>query len=239
MRAAWYTRVVKALFFAYSWMLLAAGIILTGVAAVQFYSLQQASRRMQAKSFEENVVISTAHGARNDEFDDYQHMQALVETADARALIVSNFLKRYNSPMKPYDYYGKKLVEIADRYYIDFRLLPAIAMQESNLCKAIPEGSYNCLGFGIHERGTLGFDTYEAGFERAARELKKYYIDRGLTTPELIMTKYTPSSDGSWAASVNQWMAEMRYDDHGLGKSLKTDADVLEFAVDNGSKKAE
>lgn len=31
-----------------------------------------------------------------------------------------------------------KIVAIADKYNIDFRLLPAIAMQESNLCKSDP-----------------------------------------------------------------------------------------------------
>jgi hypothetical protein len=44
------------------------------------------------------------------------------------------------------------------------------------------------------------------------------------------MKKYTPSSDGSWASSVNQWMAEMRYDDHQAGREKKTDANVMEFA---------
>lgn len=226
---------MKALFFAYAWMLLAAGMVLTGVAAVQYYRLRAVAlnQGLSPSSFEQNAIISSAHGYRYDEFDDSQHLQALVETADARAKIVANFLKRYDSPMKPHDYYGVKLVEIADRYQIDFRLLPAIAMQESNLCKVIPPETYNCLGFGIHARGTLGFDSYEAGFDRAGRELKKNYIDRGLTTPELIMRKYTPSSNGSWAASVNQWMAEMRYDDRGLGQSLKKDANVLEFVGQN------
>ena len=125
------------------------------------------------------------------------------------------------------------IVEISDRYDIDFRLLPAIAMQESNLCKRIPPGSYNCLGFGIHERGTLGFESYEANFERAARELKAYYIDQGRVTPELIMKKYTPSSDGSWARSVNQWMSEMRYDDRVLGQEKRTDAYLLEFTSES------
>ena len=70
----------------------------------------------------------------------------------------------------------------------------------------------------------------KANFERAARELKAYYIDQGRVTPELIMKKYTPSSDGSWARSVNQWMSEMRYDDRVLGQENKADsAYLLEF----------
>ncbi|MCA9370006.1 MAG: hypothetical protein H6774_04735 [Pseudomonadales bacterium] len=158
-----------------------------------------------------------------------QNSSTTFETDDARALIVANFLERYNSPLRPYNHYGAVIVEIADRHNIDFRLLPAIAMQESSLCKATPPGSYNCLGFGVHSQGTLGFDSYEAGFERAARELKANYIDIGLVTPEQIMTKYTPSSNGSWASSVNQWMAEMRYDDRTKGRTHKTNADLLEF----------
>jgi hypothetical protein len=165
-------------------------------------------------------------------------VSTIIEFDDSRPTIVANFLERYNSPLTPYDEYGEKLVAIADKYNIDFRLLPAIAMQESNLCKVIPPDSYNCLGFGVHSRGTLGFDNYEAGFERAAKELKANYIDRGLTTPEEIMSKYTPSSNGSWAASVNQWMAEMRYDDRKLGKELKTDANVLEFVASEAADTA-
>lgn len=152
-----------------------------------------------------------------------------IESGDARAEIIARFLERHNSPLTPYEYYGEKIVEIADTYGIDYRLLPAIGMQESNLCKRIPPGSYNCLGFGVHSRGTLGFESYEANFDRAARELKKNYIDIGLVTPEQIMTKYTPSSDGSWANSVNQWIAEMEYDSRELGRTKKTNADLQEY----------
>jgi len=161
--------------------------------------------------------------------DQVKGVETLIEIEDARPQIVANFLKRHDSPLTPHEEFGHKIVGIADKYNIDFRLLPAIAMQESNLCKKIPAGSYNCLGFGIHERGTLAFESYEANFDRAARELKKNYIDQGRSTPEQIMKKYTPSSNGSWAESVNQWMAEMRYDDRQLGRELKTTTDILEF----------
>jgi hypothetical protein len=160
-----------------------------------------------------------------------QTVSSIVESEDARSELIAKFLERHNSPMTPYDYYGKKLVEIADRHGLDFRLLPAIAMQESNLCRATnPKAPNNCLGFGIHSRGTLDFESYEAGFERAGRELKQNYIDQGLDTVSLIESKYTPSSNGSWANSVNQWMAEMRYDDRDKGRTEKTNTSVLEFS---------
>jgi hypothetical protein len=162
-------------------------------------------------------------------------ISTIIETQDARTEIVRQFLSRHNSPLEPHDHYAQVFVSLADKHGFDFRLLPAIAMQESNLCKKIPPGSYNCLGFGVHSRGTLGFESYEANFERAARELKSNYIDIGLTTPEEIMTKYTPSSNGSWANSVNQWMAEMKYNDRDQGREMKTNHSVFEYVSESTS----
>jgi hypothetical protein len=156
-------------------------------------------------------------------------IQSEIEKGDARAEIVASFLERHDSPLTPYDHYGRALVETADRYNLDYRLLPAIMMQESNLCKSIIPGSNNCLGFGIHERGTLTFESYEASFDRAARELKQRYVDIGLTTPEDIMKKYTPSSNGSWAFSVNQWIVEMEYNDREHARENRTNNNLLEY----------
>ncbi len=156
-------------------------------------------------------------------------VQTEIQKGDARAEIVASFLKRHSSPLEPYDHYGRVLVETADRYQLDYRLLPAIMMQESNLCKSIIPGSNNCLGFGIHARGTLTFESYEASFDRAARELKERYIDIGLTTPEDIMRKYTPSSNGSWAFSVNQWIVEMEYNDREHARENRVNNNLLEY----------
>jgi hypothetical protein len=219
---------MKVLFLGFAWFLLATGVILTSVAGFRFFNLQQTEEWL-ANSGELGFVLAASQDLEDYNLNSNRRLETIMETGDARSQIVANFLKRHNAPLQPYDQYGQIFVDIADRYDIDFRLLPAIAMQESNLCKVIPENSYNCLGFGVHSRGTLRFESYEANFERTARELKANYIDRGLTTPEEIMRKYTPSSKGSWAASVNQWMAEMRYDDRSLGRTMKTNADLLEF----------
>lgn len=224
-----YTKAMKQLFFAYAWILLAGGMALTSIAGIHFFYLSQLPASVTKDHSTYQVSIQSQSKQKSGEI---KGSTTEANTEDARHLIVANFLKRYNSPLKPAEYYGKVFVEIADKYEIDFRLLPAIMMQESNLCKKIPEGSYNCLGFGIHSQGTLTFNNYEEGFDRAAKELKQFYIDQGRLTPEDIMKKYTPHSDGSWADSVNQFMAEMKYDDRQLGKKLKENADVLEYAQD-------
>lgn len=207
------------------WFVCCIGSVIAGV--ITFYLAKQ-EYPVLALHAESEERLASANGLQ--ELESAQGIETTMEIDDARPQIVANFLKRHNSPLEPAEHYGRVFVEIADRYGMDFRLLPAIAMQESNLCKSIPEGSYNCLGFGIHKRGTLGFESYEANFERAGREIKANYIDQGRTTPEEIMKKYTPSSNGSWAVSVNQWMAEMRYDDRQLGRELRQPgANVMEF----------
>jgi hypothetical protein len=126
---------------------------------------------------------------------------------DARPLIIRNYLERYNSPLLGHEEY---IVKRSDEMGMDFRLITAIAQQESNLCKVIPARTYNCWGWGIHSEGTLGFDSYEEAIDAVTLGLKENYFDKGLTTPDTIWPKYTPSSpDGAWAKGVNQFMAEM------------------------------
>lgn len=214
---------MKALLFAFSWFFFSAGIILAGAATVN-YSLQPHPKE---EAYVETVKITAPQRAMAPDLTAEAVAQG--EVADARVILVQNFLERHQSPLAQEDNFGQVLVDLADQYNVDFRLLPSIAMQESNLCKVTPPGSYNCLGLGVHERGTWEFDSYKANFEAAAKILKKNYIDQGLTSPVEIMGKYTPKSNGSWAESVNQWMAEMRYDDREAGRELKTDANLLEF----------
>lgn len=129
-----------------------------------------------------------------------------VISADAREDILRQYLTYYKSPLAPY---SKKIIEEADNNDLDFRLIVAIAQQESNLCKVIPSETYNCWGWGIHSKGTLGFRSFEEGIETVSKGIKENYINKGYRTIEDIMSKYTPLSNGSWAEGVNEFMSEM------------------------------
>ncbi len=129
-----------------------------------------------------------------------------IRGVDSRPVLLRQYLAYYHSPLEPYADY---IFAVSEKYGLDYRLLVAIAQQESNLGKKIPPGSYNAWGWGIHSRGTLGFSTWEEAIETVARGLREDYLNQGLTTPEEIMSKYTPLSNGSWAAGVNQFMAEI------------------------------
>jgi len=126
--------------------------------------------------------------------------------SDARGEILKSYLHEYGSPLEKYSYF---IVNTADEYGIDFRIITAIAQQESNLCKYIPDDTYNCWGWGIHSRGTLGFNSYEDGIKTVTEGIKKEYINKGYTNPDEIMKKYTPLSNGSWANGVNQFLLDM------------------------------
>jgi len=129
-----------------------------------------------------------------------------VVSADARPEILKQYMDHYNSPLMPY---ANLLVATADKYDLDFRLVTAIAQQESNICKIIPPGSFNCWGWGIHSRGTLGFTSFEEGIETVSQGLRKEYLNKGYITVEDIMSKYTPQSNGSWARGVSSFMSDM------------------------------
>lgn len=136
----------------------------------------------------------------------FSTIDGVVTSADARVEIVRQFFESYNSPLSVL---APLIVEKADEFNLDFRLVPAIAMQESSGCKFIPAGTYNCLGWGIHSAGTLGFTSYEESIDLVSKGLKEEYLDKGYETIEEIMSKYTPLSPGSWAEGVRSFMGEM------------------------------
>src|SRR3989344_4969674 len=75
------------------------------------------------------------------------NLAGIIDQKDARVEIVKEFFNQYKSPLEPF---AQNIINSADKYNIDFRLIPPIAMQESNLCKKIKKDSNNCWGFGIY-----------------------------------------------------------------------------------------
>ena len=128
------------------------------------------------------------------------------EAADARVELIRKYLNYYHSPLERY---APNLVAYADLFSLNYKLLTAIAQQESNLCKIIPANTYNCWGWGIHSKGTLGFNSYEEAIANVSQGIKEEYVDKGFVEIEEIMSKYTPLSNGSWAEGVKKFMTEI------------------------------
>ncbi|MBU1117357.1 hypothetical protein KKD37_00140 [Patescibacteria group bacterium] len=182
------------------------GIFLVGLAVGEsLYLLDyKAENGIIQTSFADGRALTLAADAVGDEVD--AEIRSQVTESDARPVIIERYLAKYKSPLLPY---AKEIFELSEAYGFEYYWIVAIAQQESNLCKKIPENSHNCWGYGIHKNGTLKFDNYELALKSYAEYLKRVYFDKGLNTPELIMKKYCPSSNGSWAYGVQHFIDEM------------------------------
>lgn len=161
-------------------------------------------------SFHKNVSLASSFSQTKIAYAALPNASGTLKTnvlaRDARITAVKNFFKRYKSDLFPY---AEEVVNVADKYGLDYRLIPAIAMQESNLCKKAPKNSYNCWGFGIYGKKVTRFENYSDAINTVTKTLAQKYKADGLETPEEIMSRYTPGSNGSWANGVNQFMDQL------------------------------
>ena len=134
--------------------------------------------------------------------------EATIGQEESKTEIVRQFLERYNSELEPYT---PELISASERYGLDHRLLPAIAMQESNLCRRIPEGSNNCWGWGIYGGKVTSFNNYPEAIETISKALgTKYRETHGLVTPVEVGKRYNPSNTNNWAENVTFFMNQMQ-----------------------------
>jgi hypothetical protein len=135
-----------------------------------------------------------------------QQVSGSVTETDARINKLKNFLHRHRSVLEQYT---DDIITASDMYGLDYRLLTAIATQESNVCQRIIKNSYNCWGWGITAKKTTRFDNYPQAIETISRLFAKNYINKGLITPEEIGKVYNPGDTNSWADKVNYFMNEI------------------------------
>lgn len=186
------------------WSLL--GLVITSMVVAEcVYLLNYESKKQLIFSNLTNDQ-SLRVAAQSNRQEDLIEIKSEITKSDARPVIIEKYLAKYKSPLLPY---AREIFEISQTYGFEYYWIVAIAQQESNLCKKIPQDSHNCWGYGIHKNGTLKFENYDLALKSFAEYLKREYFDKGLNTPELIMKKYCPHSDGSWARGVQQFIDEM------------------------------
>lgn len=146
-------------------------------------------------------------------FGTEQVLGASVLAGDARALLLTQFLEQHNSPIASYAEY---ILDRAEHYNLDYRLLPAIAMCESNVGKRMPSSdSYNAWGISV-ETGELSgtkFPNWLYAIDWVSRYMKEKYYDRGITNLIDIGAIYAPPSvenGNSWANCVDHFMVEIQ-----------------------------
>ncbi len=140
--------------------------------------------------------------------DSSQVLGYSVVAGDARSLLLERFLKRYESPMAPF---ADLIVKEADVNYLDFRLVVAIAMCESNLGKKMPlKDSYNAWGIAVYTGTKTGkeFDSWPHAISWVSRYIKETYLDKGITDLKDIGAIWAPPSieNGySWTNCVEKF----------------------------------
>jgi len=126
---------------------------------------------------------------------------------DSKVEILRQFFERYNSPLEPY---APDFVVSAERNSIDWRILPAIAMQESTLCKKVITDSFNCWGWGIYGGKVTRFDNYPEAIETISKGISTKYHGNGLETIEEIAQLYNPSNTNNWVENVSYTINQLK-----------------------------
>ena len=130
---------------------------------------------------------------------DAQYAKSRKERIDA----LKTFFDQAKSPLKAN---AETFVDTADKYNLDYKLLPAIACMESSCGKNLIEGSYNPFGWGIYGRNAVYFKSYDEAIETVAKGIKEKYLEKGFNTPEKIAPIYTPPNYVNWRNGVTYFM---------------------------------
>lgn len=97
---------------------------------------------------------------------------------DTRAMALGNFFTKHNCPLLPY---VDDFISAADKYQIDFRILPAISVIESQCGKVFPPATNNPFGW---QSARVGFKSIPNAVDFITGQLanSKYYANK--TTKE-------------------------------------------------------
>ena len=121
---------------------------------------------------------------------------------DYRIRVLKAYLLKHNSPLADY---SEEFIKTADKYNIDWRLVPAISGVESTFGKRIPKNSFNAYGWA---NGKYSFNSWEHSIEVVSKTLRERYMDKGATSIGQIARIYAPPSS-TWAAKVRFFMRKI------------------------------
>ena len=128
-------------------------------------------------------------------------VSTVVAKKDDRAERLDSYFGAKGSPFAGK---GANFITVADKYDIDWTLLPAIANLESQLGKAVPAYSFNPYGW---NNGKYHFGSWENANEVVANGLRTRYAPTGVITPARIGRMYAASP--TWATRVARYQFEI------------------------------
>jgi len=116
---------------------------------------------------------------------------------------IRNYLTLRSAPLAGKAEY---IVRMAEKFKIDYRLVAAISVIESNGGKYSYK-PYNAWGWG-GSTSPYAFKNWEEGIYTVSKGLAKYY-SCGAKTPEQIAPRYNPHTPNEWARKVRWVMNQM------------------------------
>lgn len=135
-----------------------------------------------------------------------------ITAEDARPIIIGKFLRKHGSPITPY---SGILVSEADAHDLDYRLVVAISMCESNAGKRMPSNdSHNAWGIAVYTGQQSGatFKDWPSAIRWVSNFLKERFFDRGITDLKKVGAIWAPPSvekGYSWTNCVENFLSEI------------------------------
>lgn len=136
---------------------------------------------------------------------DYEYERLYIKSDtnfDKKVENIKKYLQRRNSPLAEKAEY---IVIMANKFHIDYRLLPAISIVESSGGIRLYR-KYNAWGWG----GSRGFtfDSWDHSIYVVSKGLGRYYKS-GAVTPEQMAPMYNPHTPNEWAGKVRGIMNQI------------------------------
>lgn len=148
-------------------------------------------------------VLASKADAASDSRGQTQQMSIQSGQLDNRAIILHDYFAKYDSPLQDQ---AQNFIDAADKYNVDWKLVPAIAGTESTFGKQIP-GGYNGWGWGVYGDQAIYFKSWKDGIDTVTEGLREKYLDKGLVTPYQMNRVYAASP--YWGGHVDYFMKDI------------------------------
>ena len=176
--------------------------VLSGVAAIQEVEASYPDVQVRGTITVPEVTLADetvqAHVAVQKQMSGQKDVKLEELTERSRkARRIREFYERWNAPMAAQSEF---IVDTAEKYGIDWRLIPAISIVESTGGRYCFR-SYNPFGW-----GKMSFSSFEEAIDTVARGLANGY---GTSDPYAITPSYNPVTPASWANKVSGLMSQI------------------------------
>ena len=129
----------------------------------------------------------------------------LTGDSDNRVKTLQAFLRKYDSPLADS---AKTFVSAADKYQVDWKLLPAISGVESTFGNAQPRNCINAWGYNIYGSTTRCFNTYEDAITTITKDIRQTYMDKW-GAKDVYEIGYHYAASPTWGYRVDSFMQEL------------------------------